>query len=355
MKFLFVSDLHAALRLPYAKLDPGGVHSDRLRDVISIIDQVRDAAQNGDADGVFILGDLFDQSNPSGPALIHTCKALKELSEVCPLYLLSGNHGSIDREGRLYNLQFLDQLKIPGIRVLGHETLDLTPGLRFHALPWLPEARAAKRIRRISTKMNAGDQNILLMHQGVYGAEWDSGKKAPDGLRVSTFENFDRVLTGHYHRPQTFGGHGQYLGSPLDLRFGDEDVVYRGFWQFDADEDCLSKVPTHYPRFCTWTMGVSEEENYVKFSWDIEYLRVIMKGKAEEVDTMMAFFSDWVDRQDFRSVKVITLIDRPVRQRIFPDGSSDVPSLSQMAAMYADHHDAGEESLRLGLELLEDS
>jgi len=294
MRALFVSDLHANTRLPLARVDDGNVSSDRLTDVMNVLGQVRSHAEETTPGAVFILGDLFDQKAPDGATLVATARALRQLAAVAPTYVLPGNHDAVDRDGRLYNLQMYAELEVPGLHILGHEVIEVTPGVRIHAVPWLPEVRARKKIRERERRLTPKDRHILLFHQGILGALWDSGRKADEGLDGTIGEAFALALTGHYHRPQEFES-GLYLGAPLSMRFGDEAVKQRGFWEVDLTATGLLKpvmVPTIYPRFHTERIDLQPNDDLddlLDFGREVvdtgaAYARLEIHGAARDVE-----------------------------------------------------------------------
>lgn len=354
MKALMMSDLHANVRLPLAQVVPGGGGSDRLDDVLGIMVQSQDyALERGIAD-VFILGDLFDQKHPDGATLVRTSRCLTGMARAgLRLWLLPGNHDAVDRDGRLYTLQLYEELKTPGIEVLGHGTHEVVPGLRLHAMPWLPEDRARHRIGEINGGLTGGDRDILLLHQGIDGAIADGGWVYSKGVAPSSLENFSLSITGHFHTPQVHGW-GRYLGSPLDLRFGDEEVRQRGFWEVDLDAEDLAPqlVPTVYPRFRTHRVvledGWKVEERF-DFGQEIAaspaaYHRMIVEGPAPVLEANRAVLQRWMEEvralarepgAGLRMLKVETRPTAEVRQRLDLSGMKGALDLSEVARRYA--------------------
>jgi DNA repair exonuclease SbcCD nuclease subunit len=340
---LFVSDLHAALRLPLAKVDPGGVSSDRLRDVISILEQVRIAAESDeDVAFVAILGDLFDQRHPDGATLVSTSRALGDLAKVVPTWVLPGNHDAVDRDGRLDSLQFYRELDVPGLHVLGHERVEAAGGVMLHAVPWLPEERARKRIRGRAKEVEKNATNVLCFHQGIRGALWDSGRASDDGLDGDIGDAFDLALTGHYHRPQEFSS-GRFLGSPLDLRFGDELVEERGFWSvdFSGKRPEMKLIPTDYPRFATIRLDLDEEPDAVEsLNLDpglppVSYVRIIVEGTEAAIGRARPKLDEHLARvreYELRSIRLDLRIREERRERL--EASAGV-SLSELTRRYA--------------------
>lgn len=373
MRALFVSDLHANTRLPLARVDDGNVSSDRLMDVMDVMDQVRTHADQVQAGAIFILGDLFDQKAPDGATLVHTARALRDMAATCPTYVLPGNHDAVDRDGRLYNLQMYAELDVPGLHVLGHEHIEIVDGVLIHAVPWLPEARARKKIRERERRLSQGDRHVLVFHQGILGALWDSGRRSDDGLDGTIGEAFELALTGHYHRPQEFES-GRYIGSPLDLKFGDEAVDVRGFLDIDLATSGPLKpvvVPTTYPRFTTVRVDLRPGdllEDVLDFEAEVAgvgagYARLEVHGTARDVEANKRAALHWKEVVEttrpngLRRLKLDLRPEREARVRLEVDATM---SLAQMVKKFG-HKFAPEEMtkpqraalIRQGLDFVE--
>ena len=341
MNALLVSDLHFALRLPMAKVDPGNVSSDRLRDVAGIVDQVAETADRGGYDLVVVAGDLFDQQRPDGATLVAASRALANLCEVCDVYLLPGNHDAQDRDGRLYSLQMYSELDVPNLHVLGHETVQLTEGLLLHAVPWLPEERARKRIRARASNLSKGDRHVLVFHQGVLGALWDSGLPSDEGVDADLVEGFDLAFTGHYHMPQKVDDL-YVLGAPLDIRFGDELAKRRGYYHVDLEGDLVPRfVSVDYPRFATVRVEV-EGDVWDAHDLDAEvdcgtkYVRVVVTGTARDVDRVSPGLREMKAAAEEQGVRHVKLDLRPTRERRRRVDVDPTLSLSSMVRKYAE-------------------
>jgi DNA repair exonuclease SbcCD nuclease subunit len=371
---IFVSDIHANLQLPYARLGDHGTTSDRLSDVLDIFEQIRVHSMENRVSHVFILGDLFDVKHPDGPTLVGVSRALANLADSdIQVWILPGNHDAVDKDGALYTLQFYQELKVPGISVLGHESRsDIMEGVTFHAVPWLPEERAAKRIRGIEL----GDgHNVLLFHQEVAGAVSDSGWKAPEGLDPELFERFDTALTGHYHRAQVHPTY-RYLGSPIELRFSDiEAPIGRGFWRvaFKDGKIYHKLVPTRFPKFGQHELRVELGSDVTKMV-DIEelaqglgYLKLVVEGPATAIDANRPALQKWKEAAATLGLRKLLLDFKPektARAKLGPasKGSSAI-SLKDAAKVYVEHSaETGKiapgdvSSLtHLGVELLEEA
>lgn len=327
-RIVLVSDLHANVRLGMARVDEGGVSSDRLRDVIGVINQAIDYCLANRIPTLGILGDLFDVQRPDGATIVAVCRVLQRAaSEGLRVIILPGNHDAVDRDGRLYNLQLYNELKLPNIHVLGHETIELTAGVRLHAVPWLPEERARRRIRHRAKEAVASDRNVLLLHQTMLGAIGDAGYVADGGLTPEQLAGFDFAFSGHYHKPQVHDW-GMYLGSPIHLKFSEGDVTERGFWDVDLAAKAIKPklVVPDFPIFDTVDVDLSEGEHLDDYVDDladvadgVTYLRLILKGDPRAIEQSRPLLAKWrgeLDKYGLRAIKVDERPDRVTKARL---------------------------------------
>jgi len=317
-----VSDLHANIRLGMARVDKGGVSSDRLRDVMDVINQAINHCLAEDIGTLCILGDLFDIQRPDGATIVAVCRVLQRAAtEGISVRILPGNHDAVDRDGRLYNLQLYNELDLPNIHVFGHESIELTPGVILHAVPWLPEERARRRIAKRARGVVKGDRNILLIHQTMLGAVGDAGWVSDGGLDGDSLAGFDYAFSGHYHAPQKHDW-GMYLGSPLHLKFSEGDVLERGFWDVDLSAKAVKPqlVVPNFPLFGSVDFELEEGDHlgdYADSLADIAegltYLRVILKGDVTAIERSRRLVDEWRAEADKHGLRHIKLDERPER------------------------------------------
>lgn len=253
-KAILISDLHAALRLPHARVNADATRSDRLDDVCSLlINDLHDLAIEHDIDDVFVLGDLFHHRSPDAPTLCQISHALKYLvAHEIRVWLLPGNHDAHGKRASLYSLSFLAELQVGGIHVLDKADRRAFPptGRAFCAMPWQPEKLAAHTVGGFDA------DSIVFMHQEIKGAT-DNGRPMTRGLDQHELKRFACVVSGHVHTPQRLKTcRGAYLGSPLELRFSEDDGNERGPWIFDFDRYELTHRPiSTTPKFVRWNLS----------------------------------------------------------------------------------------------------
>ena len=97
--------------------------------------------------------------------------------------------------------------------------------IRFHFLSYtheLPKFEMAK-----------DKANVLLGHLDVKDFVMESGMSCKEGFEVKSFEDFDMVFSGHFHKHQ-INKNISYIGSPYQTRYS-ERFDQKGFIELDTD------------------------------------------------------------------------------------------------------------------------
>jgi DNA repair exonuclease SbcCD nuclease subunit len=221
-KALVVSDLH--------------IHShkssvDRLHDCLHVLNWVFETAHEKGAKHIFFLGDLFHEQGKIDVLnylrtfemfMQHMLDDAKDID----LWLLVGNHDMYHKHH--WDVNSIKPLTaIPRVHIIDKPTTTEIGGRK---IDWMPHtANPAEELKNITNE----EKSLLLGHLAVSGAmlnnyygvksdviiEYDSEMHIVDG---SLFSDWELVLLGHYHGQQKlFGGKVEYVGSPLQISFGE--------------------------------------------------------------------------------------------------------------------------------------
>jgi len=282
MRILIFSDLH---------IHPHKKSSERLEDCLKVLDWVfRSAAQRKISNLVF-LGDLFhDRQKIDVLTYQRTFEILsRHLSTGSfSLTLLLGNH-DIWHHQRL-DVSSVNPLRtLPGVKVVDspsvQEISDGTEDFYMGFLPYTHDPIEDLKKVEAAWKSNVkGDQRrVLGGHIAVDGALWNvrhgtlsdvSVEHEGDMVRVGPeiFRRWQRVFLGHYHAAQNMDERVEYVGSPLQLSFGEADqnkhiIVY------DTLEDSVEYINNDFsPRHIIvkegGTEGLDFRGNFVRLEVD---------------------------------------------------------------------------------------
>jgi hypothetical protein len=342
---LFTADVHLCNTLPFAVRDPDTLITDRLRDVLDVLDQMCAYACEEGISDVWIVGDLLDKRLVDAVTLKLVADALAGPSSLAGhhnVWISPGNHEAHDADCRHYAVDALGHLHQP-ITVIGGEGSWVEPvsGFRIYAMPYLPPARA----HRTLDGLGAETADLLLIHQTVRGA-CVGGWQSPDGLDPAQLLDISKhVLAGHFHSPQDIRADGHsapmsYLGAPLQHHFADVGDS-RGFWDFTFTSDGRlgRKVPIDgAPRFHSLQWIVGGEPPDVSAISQKDYVDLRISGSRAKVDKFWKEAQSWADKlaveRATRMIKLTPDTDvEPAKRRIVL-GDGERPSWEQIVGRY---------------------
>lgn len=229
-KALIFSDLH---------LHSHKGRVDRLQDCVAVLDWIFEQAEQHECRYMFFLGDLFHER-----AKIDVLNYLRTFEcfirhmdgNLMDVFLLVGNHDMYHRER--WDVNSIRPLSaIENVNII-QAPLSLT--LANRQIDWLPHTEnPIKELDELKKEDEPAigrapsvPGKILFAHVAVNGAmtntfygtkadvivEYDNDMIPVD---VEVFDDWDRVFLGHYHGAQKLSDSVEYVGSPLQLSFGE--------------------------------------------------------------------------------------------------------------------------------------
>lgn len=208
--------------------------SERLQDCLNALEWVFSMAVKHSVDNILFLGDLFhDRQKIDALTYIRTFQIFEEFCKNHPeinIYLLLGNHD-------LWFYQKTDVSSVMPLRAFQNIhivdspcTLAIAGKNKNYPISFLPYTHDP--ISDINSIKNDSDFKILLGHIAVDGAILNSmhsthaevaiehdGEMVKCG--VGMFDGWNQVFLGHYHAEQQLTPNVEYVGSPLELSFGE--------------------------------------------------------------------------------------------------------------------------------------
>lgn len=203
---------------------------DRLHDCIKVLDWVFLQAAEHDCEYIFFLGDLFhERAKIDVLNYLRTfevfMKHMLEGNHNRQVYLLVGNHDMYHKER--WDVNSIKPLTaIPGVDIV---QAPLTLHVAGRKISWLPHTEnPIKELEALKTD----NADLLLAHIAVHGACTNTfyGIKADviveydnDMIPINAdmFQDWPMVILGHYHGAQRLRDNVEYIGSPLQLSYGE--------------------------------------------------------------------------------------------------------------------------------------
>jgi calcineurin-like phosphoesterase family protein len=176
--------------------------------IYKAIQSVADYAKNNGIKHMFILGDIFDNPNPTQAMQRRLLKFLKSLN--LKVYMISGNHDySSDGKHSLVMSEFFAEESSKNIYIYTEPKLIKVEGIPFSMLPW-PYSKSLTK-----------GPCINCAHITIKGSKSDTGKTMSKGESIKLRDN-QFWMIGDLHTRQKY-----YPGTLIQKSFGEDTV--KGF------------------------------------------------------------------------------------------------------------------------------
>ena len=282
MRILAFSDLHAH---PFkeGKITEDGFNS-RLLDCLSALDTIYDYAERKRVDCILFGGDLFHLRKRLDTSAFNEVFGVISEWKITTIMLV-GNHDQYDRLGQIHSLEAFKELD--HVVVIDEpEWHSLGGSVSVLCLPYIHDGKDFIRIMdEALSEAPANDYKIGLFHVGIDGTKVGQGKYAytiDSDIALGDLhpDRWDRILSGHYHTPQSIAENVHYIGAPLQHGWADEKEN-RGFILLDTNTDTLKRLDLDgLPRFVT--LPFEELETYGDVINEDDFVRVIFTETPSE-------------------------------------------------------------------------
>lgn len=252
---LHTADIHFDIKTNH-QIDENG-YPKRLSAALHAFDQLINTAKTDNVDFVIIAGDIFHTSRPSILSLLEFARKVKDLSQICSVYILPGNHdqtaiknavNSLD----IFNEVFKDNQSVLVINENKWIKTTTKSGKTFimHFLTWLSSIEERRQYLKETIKdsqfqlENSKYPQVLTAH-GVaagaktgFGFDVDAFSREDDfySIKELTVSQPQYVALGHIHKFQVVYEDIPvlYSGSLHDCDFGEANYD-KGFVKFILD------------------------------------------------------------------------------------------------------------------------
>ena len=228
MKILLTADWHIRGDRPRCRIDEDWIESQR-QDIQAVVD----IARREKVDETWVLGDLFHQPRAATEAVNMVLVGLKDLREVCPVYILPGNHdlpyhdyGNLEQSSLGIVLKSFPEL----------QTREEPSGLMLAAAPF--------GLDPVDPHADVWATHQLTFESADTKPPMAGGKIAQDLLDEAP--NVHVVVTGDYHRGYVYtGADGRRVITPgcLNIQAADMDDYRPRVYIWDT---ATAQVTPHY-------------------------------------------------------------------------------------------------------------
>ena len=277
---------------------------------------------------VIQTGDFFDNQSAVPHVAMHNGQwVAEEIAKLADLHVLVGNHDIPYK-----NTNQFDSVD-PIIGHIDGVTVYQNPGTKNDILivPWLSPGNE-KTVMETIKKSKA---KYLVGHFDVIGGKFNKhDRKSEHGVDPSSFPQFARVISGHYHTKSRISNI-DFVGTPYELTWNDWNDP-KGFHVLDTDTNELTFIPNYNHLFfkvihtdsgvetIPANTAVKFEGKYVKVesnSQDKEKIRKVIDevGVAANVQTILTQEKEIVKIEDVSAKSVTEALLDAARNSSRPD------------------------------------
>lgn len=216
---LLVADSH---------IHPHKRKQERLEDCLKALEWVFQTAKKKGIDEILFAGDLLhDRSKIDVLTYMRVYEVLRKYcTGKLKVYLLLGNHDLWFNEDTSVSSVIPFQA-LPGVTVIGEVSRKTVGGVKWDFIPFTHDPISA-----LDTLKDYDEPaKYCLGHLSIDGAKLNSAGTISDvviehdgemtPVAANLFSRYDYTFLGHYHASQVLNGNVEYIGSPLQLSFGE--------------------------------------------------------------------------------------------------------------------------------------
>lgn len=215
-KILLVSDTHMGLGFPNKSDFWFRIHQEYFRDFL--LPLLRKELTKDDI--IIHLGDLFDNRSVVPINVLNFAQnVLEEMSKICPVHVIVGNHDLYTKSTNDVNTVKLYKY-IPNVFVYEEPTEINFNGKSILMMPWIERRKDQIQILKKYT-----GKDYLFCHSDLNGAKMhltSVAHKNNDKIDVEEFSGYKKVFSGHIHlfqRNKNF----TFVGNIFEMDRNDRD------------------------------------------------------------------------------------------------------------------------------------
>jgi hypothetical protein len=178
-------------------------------------------------------------------------------------------------------------------------------------LPWINSENRSVVMKLLETSK----ADNICGHLEINGFEVSAGMKFDHGgIEPSSFKNFNRVWSGHFHH-RSKKGNIQYLGNPYQMFWNDYKDT-RGFHIYDTETDKLKFIPNPFEIFDKIFYN-DKKEDYNKQDvscYKNKYIKIVVDEKQD-----YQMFETLVDRLYNIGVHGVSIVENLLSEDVVSD------------------------------------
>ena len=225
-----------------------------IPECIEIIEKTIEYIKNEKPDFVVILGDLLDKHEKYWEKPFNLAMEwLWKLQEICPLFLVIGNHDLCNNMQFLTTAHAFNPCKAwSNITICDNIVIRDIKDMRFTFLPYVPPGRFIEALETSNEVWETSE--CIFCHQEFSGCTLSGTKISTVGDKWD--DSNPRIISGHIHDEQTIApedpndtGYIHYPGALMQANFGEKDN--KAMWLCEFEEGSVfthKKIDLKFPK-----------------------------------------------------------------------------------------------------------
>jgi exonuclease SbcD len=271
------------------------------------------------------------------------------------LYIISGNHDKVNLIDEKSYLSVICNNREYVNLIEKEESIIGSNGIMLHFVPYFKEG--SEYLGRLSNLLNHESfqnpmKHVLFTHTSINGVRNNDGSVVEGDVEQDFFNEFDLVLSGHYHQRSEVTDTIIYIGSAYQANFGEDED--KGFTILHNDLT-LEYIQSKFPIYKKIIIDIEDEEkasNMLKEYADTDdNIRFVFKGSQQQIEQIDAnkFTTSGI------SVQFENIVDRGVLFEEVEEAqimSFDKKTVLKNYIMYSKQQEFNKDQLKQGMNLL---
>lgn len=267
-------------------------------EVISLFEQLKNTCLELQVKVVYIMGDCFYHRKKQSMEILLLMKILFNTltKEGIKIHCFPGNHDKTNQSSTLSYLGMYENEE----SVFVHEDIDndIYKDINFLFFPFFTDEVYLEKLDELKQNLFIeGKKNILLTHIAVNGVTNNDGTVVNNGIKQILFDEFDKILIGHYHNSSRIGKKIFYVGSSIPHNFGENND--KGLIVFY--DDCSHELRNiNFVKYHKLVFDANDklkiEKAFLKHRNTEEKVRFIFEGTTDELAS--------IDEKKYRKVGI---------------------------------------------------
>lgn len=263
--------------------DNGELVKDIFRQLISL-------CREYNTNRIFCGGDVF--TNRSGQPLqcLTDWKEILVLlsKEGIELHVIPGNHDKTDSDDEK---SYLDVYSEPCVNLYRCGSSKSIDGCVVAFIPYFRDDKWLEEYKKVCNQIEKNLINryidddwplFLITHSGFDGVANNDGSRVSSIIKPSMFEDWTKVLIGHYHNASKLADNVIYTGSAYQNNYG-ENITDKGFTVLFNDGSTRF-VPSKFPKYIKEVIDANDKDTLMNLlekyeGEEYDHIRFVFTGK----------------------------------------------------------------------------